>query len=331
MQPHDWSRVLAPYREPILSRALFELTVTLGAFVAIWALAWSALSVSKVLAVVLALLNAGFLLRVFMIQHDCGHRSFFKSPAAGDWVGRVLGVITITPYDVWRRSHATHHATSGNLDHRGTGDIPTLTVQEYKNRGWLGRLAYRIVRNPFFLFGIAPVYTFFLQNRLPIGNMRSGPIYWISTLGTNVAIAAALATLYYFGGLDVLLYVFLPTTYLAACIGVWLFYVQHQFEDTTWENNDDWNVQTAAFEGSSFYDLPPFLAWLTADIGAHHVHHLASRIPSYRLREVLKNHKALTECQRITLRDSLSCARLHLWDEASQRLVSFSDVRAQAA
>ena len=328
MQPHDWSRVLAPYRTPIRSRALFELAVTLIPFLALWALAWAALSISTFLAVGVALLNAGFLLRIFMIQHDCGHGSFLKDRRAGDWIGRALGVLTLTPYDVWRKNHATHHATSGNLDHRGVGDIPTLTVREYRARSAFGRLKYRVLRNPLFLFGIAPIYIFVFQYRLPIGLMRAGSRYWLSALLTNLALAGLLAALYWLGGIEVLMFVYLPTTLLAASIGMWLFYVQHQFEETTWEHGADWDIQKAAFEGSSYYDLPPVLAWLTADIGAHHVHHLASRIPSYRLREVLDDHQALTQCQRITLRDSLKSARLHLWDEAKQRLVSFSEARA---
>ncbi|MCG6882290.1 MAG: fatty acid desaturase [Silicimonas sp.] len=331
MQPHDWSRVLAAYRTPILSRALFELTVTLIPFVTLSALAWAALYLSTVLAIGLALINAFFLLRLFMIQHDCGHGSFLRNRKASDWIGRVLGVLTLTPYDVWRQNHATHHATSGNLDRRGTGDIPTLTVREYRARSRFGRLRYRVLRNPLFLFGLAPIYIFFLQNRLPVGLMRAGRRYWLSALGTNAAIASLLAVLYQFGGAEVLIFVFMPTTLLAASIGMWLFYVQHQFEDTAWEHDSDWNVQTAAIEGSSFYDLPPVLAWLTADIGAHHVHHLASRIPFYRLRQVLRDHEVLKDCGRVTLRESFRSARLHLWDEAEQRLVSFSRARAAPA
>ncbi len=331
MQPHDWSRVLAPYRKPILSRAIFELAVTLVPFSFLWALAWAALSFSTILAVGTALVNAGFLLRIFMIQHDCGHGSFLKSRALGDWIGRFLGVLTLTPYDVWRRNHATHHAASGNLDQRGIGDIPTLTVKEYRARSSIGRLQYRVLRHPLFLFVIAPIYIFFFQYRLPVGLMRAGLRYWLSAFGTNLMIALLLAVLYRFGGMEVLIFVFLPTTMLAASVGMWLFYIQHQFEETAWEHDADWNVQKAAFEGSSYYDLPRVLAWLTADIGAHHVHHLASRIPSYRLREVLTEHDALTQCQRLTLSESLRCVRLHLWDETAQRLVSFSEARATPA
>ncbi len=328
MQPSDWTRVLARYREPNLLRSLFELAVTLTPFVAIWALAWWMLSISTLLAVALALLNAAFLVRAFMIQHDCGHGAFFKNRALADWVGRGLGVLTLTPYDVWRRSHAIHHASTGNLDRRGTGDIPTLTVQEYRDRTRFGRLRYRLVRHPLFLFGVAPFYVFALQNRLPFGLMHAGWRIWVSALATDAAIAAFLATLVWFGGWQVLVFVFLPTMFLAASIGMWLFFVQHQFEHASWEHEDDWNVQAAALNGSSHYALPGVLRWFTANIGVHHVHHLASRIPFYRLSEVMRDHEVLAQSQRLTLRDSLHCARLHLWDENSRRLLSFAEARA---
>lgn len=328
MQPSDWTRALVKYREPHLRRSLFELAVTLVPFAAIWALAWWMLSISTLAAVALAILNGGFLMRVFMIQHDCGHGAFFRNRTVSDWVGRVLGVLTLTPYDVWRKNHAIHHASTGNLDRRGIGDIPTLTVQEYRQKSWFGRAMYRIVRHPLFMFGIVPFYIFFLQNRLPVGQMRAGWLYWANTLGTNAALFAILAVIAWFGGFEVLLYVFLPTTLLAASAGVWLFFVQHQFEHTSWEHEAEWNVQAAALHGSSYYALPGVLRWLTANIGVHHVHHLASRIPFYRLGEVLRDHDELTHCQRLTIRESLRCASLHLWDEQSQRLLSFSAARA---
>ena len=328
MQPSEWTRVLAKYREPILSRSIFELIVTLAPFVAIWALAWWVLSISPWLAMALAIANAAFLVRLFMIQHDCGHGAFFKNRRVGDWMGRFIGVLTLTPYDIWRKTHSIHHATTGNLDKRGVGDLPTLTVREYREKNWVGRASYRLVRNPLFLFGVIPFYTFFLQNRLPVGLMRSGWRYWFSALATNVVIGAALATIGWLGGWDVLLFVFLPTMLLAASTGMWLFYVQHQFEDTFWDHEGDWNVHDAAFNGSSHYDLPGILRWITANIGVHHVHHLASRIPFYRLGEVVRDHDILAQSRRLTLWESFRCARLHLWDENSRKLLSFSDARA---
>lgn len=331
LQASEWTRVLVKYREPILFRSIFELAVTLGPFVAIWALAWWTLSISPWLATALALVNAAFLVRLFMIQHDCGHGAFFKHRPLGDWIGRLLGVLTLTPYDVWRKNHSIHHATTGNLDRRGTGDLPTLTVREYQNKSWLGRAMYRLIRNPVFLFGIAPVYLFFLQNRLPVGQMRAGRRYWLSAMATNAAIAAVLVLIVWLGGLNVLLFVFLPTTILAAITGVWFFYVQHQFEDTVWDSEEDWNLHDAAFSGSSHYDLPGILRWITANIGVHHVHHLASRIPFYRLGEAIKDHDLLAQSKRITLWESFRCARLHLWDEKSRRLMSFADARSVTA
>ncbi|MEQ8899048.1 MAG: fatty acid desaturase [Roseovarius sp.] len=331
MRPSDWTRTLAQYREPVPLRSLLELAVTLCPFLAIWALAWWAHSISAWLSLALALVNAAFLVRLFMIQHDCGHGAFFKDRKLGDWIGRAIGVLTLTPYDVWRRTHAIHHASTGNLDRRGIGDMPTLTVQEYRDRNLLGRAGYRLVRNPVFLFGIVPFYTFFLQNRVPVGLMRSGWRYWLSAMGTNLAIAAVVALIAWLGGAEVILLIYLPTTLLAAMAGMWLFYIQHQFEDTHWDREEDWNIQEAALHGSSYYDLPGVLRWITANIGVHHVHHMASRIPFYRLSEVLRDHDILTQMKRMTLMDSFRCARLHLWDEKSRRLVSFKGARAVPA
>ncbi len=331
MQPQEWTRILTKYREPIAARSLFELAVTLGPFLAIWALAWWSLSVSAWLALALAVLNGAFLVRVFMIQHDCGHGAFFRSRALGDNVGRALGVLTLTPYDVWRKTHAIHHSTTGNLDKRGVGDLPTLTVAEYRQKTWIGRFLYRLVRHPLFLFGVVPFYTFFLQNRLPIGLMRSGPRYWISAMGTNAAIAVLMAGIVWLGGWALLFVVFVPTMLVAASCGMWLFYVQHQFEETNWDRDPDWNVHHAALHGSSHYVLPGVLRWFTANIGVHHVHHMASRIPFYRLSEVLRDHDILAQSQRLTLLESFRCAGLHLWDEKNRRLLSFSEARALPA
>jgi omega-6 fatty acid desaturase (delta-12 desaturase) len=329
LQSSEWTRILSAYREPILSRSIFELTVTLVPFVTLWALAWWSLSISVWLALAIAVGNAAFLVRLFLIQHDCGHGAFFANRQLSDWLGRFIGVLTLTPYDVWRKTHSIHHATTGNLDHRGVGDVPTLTIREYRERKWIGRAMYRLIRNPFFLFGVVPFYLFFLRQRIPVGLMRSGWRYWASALGTNVAIGAILGLIGWLGGWEVLVFVFLPTMFLAACIGMWLFYVQHQFENTVWDRAEDWDVREAAFNGSSHYDLSVVLRWITANIGVHHVHHLASRIPFYRLSEVIRDHDILAQSQRLSLRESFRCARLHLWDEQSRTLLSFSDARTR--
>ncbi|MGH1355044.1 MAG: fatty acid desaturase [Thalassovita sp.] len=323
----EWARILAEYREPDPKRSSFELAVTLGPFVILWALAWWSLSVSYWLTFGLSVVNAAFLLRLFAIQHDCGHGAFFQSRTVSDWVGRALGVLTLTPYDVWRRSHSIHHSSAGNLGRRGIGDIHTLTVQEYRDLTPLNRLIYKLYRHPFTLFCLGPGYVFFLQNRLPLGFMNN-VTYWISAMSTNIVLFASLALILYFGGIAPILLIFLPTTLLAATIGVWLFYVQHQFENTNWDDETDWQLHDSALKGSSHYVLPPVLQWLSANIGIHHVHHLYSRIPFYRLPEVLRDHKELDESNRMTIRQSLQSVRLHLWDEESKRLVSFASAKA---
>src|SRR6056297_4162574 len=230
----EWTRILAKYREPDPIRSSFELAVTLGPFLILWILAWWSMSVSYWLTLALSLINAAFLLRLFAIQHDCGHGAFFQNRSVSDWIGRVIGVLTLTPYDVWRRSHSIHHSSSGNLGRRGIGDVHTLTVAEYRQRTPLNKLIYRLYRNPVVLFGLGPGYLFFLQNRLPLGFMDQSR-YWISAMGTNAALFLWVGPVLYFGGLAPILLIFLPSTLLAATAGVWLFYVQHQFETTQWD------------------------------------------------------------------------------------------------
>ncbi len=322
----DWVKILANYREPSDRRSYFELAITAIPFFLLWAAAWWSLSISPWLALALSLLVAGFLLRLFAIQHDCGHSSFFRNRSVGDWVGRGIGILTLTPYDVWRRAHSIHHSSAGNLGRRGMGDILTLTVAEYRELGAFGRLKYRLYRHPFTLFGVGPGYLFLLENRLPLGFMGQAR-YWISAMGTNLGILIAGSLIWYLGGLQPLLLIFLPSTLIAATAGVWLFYVQHQFESTHWEAEEDWQLHESALHGSSHYVLPSVLQWMTANIGIHHVHHLYSRIPFYRLTEVLKDHEELAEGNRMTIRESLASVRLHLWDEQSKRLMSFSQAR----
>jgi len=323
-----WVRILAEYREPSHRRSAFEVAVSVLPFLLLWILAWWAMSTSLVLAAGIAILNGAFLVRIFAIQHDCGHNSLFRNRFVSDWIGRTLGVLTLTPYDVWRRTHAVHHSTSGNLDKRGMGDVDTLTVAEFRARSKLGRVRYRLYRHPLILFGLGPAYLFMLQNRVPYGLMRSGWDFWVSAMGTNLAIFGALGVLYALGGLAPLLVIFLPTTLVGASIGVWLFYVQHQFEETQWDTGEAWLLHDAALHGSSHYVLPGVLRWFTANIGVHHVHHLYSRIPFYRLTEVLRDHAALASSQRLTIRESFACVGLQLWDGELRRLVSFSEARA---
>ncbi len=316
---------LVGYRVPNRWRALFELGVTAGLLVLCWSLMWLSLGVGYWLTLLLAVPAAGFLVRLFMIQHDCGHGSFFPERPANDWVGRMLGVLTFTPYDYWKRNHAMHHATSGNLDRRGVGDILTLTAEEYRARSSLGRLLYRIYRSPFVMFGIGPAYLFFLQHRLPFDQMRGGWRPWLSTTATNAGIALLAGVAILFIGVWPFLAIQVPVMLLAASIGVWLFYVQHQFEHVVWSRSGTWALPEAALFGSSHYDLPAPLRWLTANIGVHHVHHLCSRIPFYRLGKVLRDYPQLRAIGRLTFVDSIRSVRLTLWDEARQKLVSFRE------
>jgi len=323
-------RDLARYRDPDGMRSVFELAITAVPFVLLWMLIWAALDAGYWIGLLLAIPAAGFLVRLFMIQHDCGHGSLFRHRPTNDWIGRVIGVLTLTPYDFWRRAHAFHHATSGNLDRRGIGAIDTLTVREFRTSTPWRRLRYRLYRHPIVMFGLGPAYLFILRHRLPMGLLRGGWEPWISVMATNAAIAILVAVVIWAVGLAPFLLVQLPITILAASIGVWLFYVQHQFEDTFWEHEENWSFHDAALHGSSHYDLPGVLRWFTGNIGVHHVHHLSSRIPYYRLPEALRDCPELRNLGRLTLLQSLKAVRLVLWDEEKRRLVSFAEARACA-
>ena len=323
-----WARKLLRYREQSAPRGLVELATTALPLALAWVAMWIAVHHGwYALYVLLVPLAAGLLVRLFLIQHDCGHGSFLPNKDANDWLGRAIGVLTFTPYDHWRRSHAIHHATAGNLERRGIGDIDTLTVAEYSARSKLGRLRYRLYRHPLVMFGLGPLYTFLIENRLPFGFMRKGWMPWLSTMSTNVGIALASTLMIWLIGAGPFLLVHLPVMALAATFGVWLFYVQHQFDGTHWAEAESWNAEEAALLGSSHYDLPQPLRWLTANIGVHHVHHLSSRIPFYRLQKVLRDHPELKGVSRLTLWRSFSCLRLALWDEAQQKMVSFGEAR----
>ena len=324
----DWIQRLSQYRQPSVARSLIELAITVLPFIA----AWAAMAVCVMfghfwLLALLVVPSAGLVVRLFMIQHDCGHGSFFPARAANDWTGRIIGVLTLTPYDYWRRSHAIHHATSGNLDGRGIGDVDTMTVREYLARSSWGRLRYRLYRHPAVMFGIGPAFLFAVQYRLPLGFMGKG-VPWLSTMGTNLMIAGVASLLMWWVGAVPFLVVHVPIMLLAASAGVWLFYVQHQFEDTHWAEARSWNMADAALHGSSYYELPLVLRWFTANIGVHHVHHLVSRIPFYRLGEVLRDYPELRSVGRLTVWQSLGCVRLVLWDERLRRLISFSEMKA---
>jgi acyl-lipid omega-6 desaturase (Delta-12 desaturase) len=327
----SWPKILSNYRMPHRGRSTFELAATIIPFSILWALTWAAVHYGFWWGLVLIVPAAGFLLRLFMIQHDCGHGSFFAHRHFDNWTGRVIGVLTLTPYDYWRRTHALHHASAGNLDARGDGDITTLTVGEYRALSRWGRLGYRLYRHPAVMFGIGPIWLFIFKQRLPFGMMRSGAEPWVSTMATNLGIAVLAVFLMWLVGVGPFLLIQLPIVTLAGAAGIWLFYVQHQFEETHWSKGGEWQFQEAALHGSSHYVLPAILRWLTGNIGIHHVHHLSSRVPCYRLPEVLKDYPELADIGRITIVESLACVKLVLWDENRRKLISFREARMLAA
>ncbi len=330
-EARGWAKRLAHYKRPSNRRGIFEMAVTILPFIGLWFLAWEAIELGYwPLSFIPSLIAAAFLVRLFMIQHDCGHGSFFSSQKANDWIGRFLGLLTLTPYDAWRENHAIHHASTGHLERRGIGDIATLTVAEYQALPFFRRLGYRLYRNPVVLFVFGSAYLFLLRHRFPIAVNKDDAMRWISPMATNLGIAAIVTGLIWLVGIGPFLMVQLPITLLAASIGVWLFYIQHQFDETFWAPAGDWNPHEAALQGSSHYDLPHVLRWMTGNIGIHHVHHLSSRIPFYRLRQVLRDHPELQSVNRLTLWQSLRCIPLALWDENRQRLVSFRTAKRAA-
>ncbi|AAT61243.1 delta5 acyl-lipid desaturase [[Bacillus thuringiensis] serovar konkukian str. 97-27] len=304
---------------------MWQLINTVVPFIILWYLAYKSLSVSYLLAVVPSLLAAGFMTRIFIIFHDCTHYSFFKSRRANRIVGTCMGVLTLFPFDQWGHDHAIHHATSGNLDKRGTGDIWTLTVDEYVAAPLRLRLAYRLYRNPFVMFGLGPIYVFLLKNRFNRKGARQKER--MNTYLTNIIIVAVVAILCWAIGWQSFLLVHGTIFLIAGSVGIWLFYVQHTFEDSYFEEDKDWEYVKAAVEGSSFYKLPKILQFLTGNIGFHHVHHLSPRVPNYKLEEAHNNTLPLKNVPTITLATSLQSLRFRLWDEKSNNFVSFKDVK----
>jgi len=321
-------RALKPFRFADDRRGLMELVVTVTPLVVLWIATMLLVRAGFWAGLLLAIPAGAFLLRLFIIQHDCGHGSFFRKRTANMWVGRVIGVLTLTPYEFWRRSHAQHHARTGNLDRRGLGDVDTLTVAEYRLLSPAARWRYRVYRHPLVLFGLGPAVQFLIRHRLPFGITTGGVRPWMSVATTNAAIAVFCVAVAWYFGLAAFLLVHLPITLIAATLGVWLFYIQHQFEHTVWEEGRDWSFAEAALYGSSHYELPAVLRWFSANIGVHHVHHLCSTIPSYRMQSVLRAFPELKGISRLSFRQSLGATRLALWDEGSRRLISFKEARA---
>jgi acyl-lipid omega-6 desaturase (Delta-12 desaturase) len=319
-----WAGVAARYAVPDPWRSAYQLLTTVIPLAILWTAMVLAVGDTYWVTLLFSVPAAAFVVRLFMIQHDCGHRSFFRAPRLNDLLGHAIGVVTLTPHGYWRTAHNIHHATSGNLDRRGIGDVRILTVREYLALPRWKRLAYRIYRHPVMFLGVGPLYLFVVKYRLPIDLLHRHRRALTSVMVTNIAICGLMLSLVLWLGVIEALMVQAPIVLLSSLAGVWLFYVQHQFEHTYWRRNDDWDFHDAAFRGSSYFDLPQPLRWLTADIGSHHIHHLSCRIPNYRLQECLADNAELREVGRITLRDSLKCLGLALWDEEAGRLVRFS-------
>ncbi len=323
----EWRKVLGPYGGADLRRSVTQIFTSAVPFFVLWYAAYRALSVGYWLTLILAVPTAGFVMRLFLIQHDCGHGSFFKSQKVADLVGFWLGVVTLTPYRYWRKTHAYHHAHSGDLGFRGLGDVDTITVSEYYEKPFLGRLRYRLYRSPLVLLGVGGLFVFALKHRYPWDLPRRWKREWASVWKTNAVLFAILMLFGLTIGLKAALLVHLPVLLVTATIGVWLFYVQHQFEDTYWHEHTDWSYFDAGLQGSSHLVLPKPLQWVTASIGIHHVHHLSAQIPNYRLQQCLDENPELQHVTRITIWDGIKTLSLSLWDEDSRRLVSFREAR----
>jgi omega-6 fatty acid desaturase (delta-12 desaturase) len=321
----SWRESLAPYARPYLGRSFFDIATSIVPYLALSVAMYNLLDVSYLLVLALAVPTAGFLLRTFILFHDCAHGSFLPTKAANAWLGRALGLFVWTPYSQWRHEHAVHHATSGDLDRRGVGDVETLTVAEYQALSFWRRLGYRLFRNPIVMFGIGPIWALVLEPRWGVSSGR--PRLVRSVWGTNLVLLLAVGGLcVLFGWLDFLL-VWLPPVWMAGSAGVFLFYVQHQFEDAYWQNSDDWSYAEAALQGSSYLKLPKVLQFFTGNIGLHHVHHLSARVPNYNLQRAHDANPIFHDVPTLTFWDGVKATRLKLYDEQRGRLVTWAQAR----
>jgi len=325
---HSWKEIVARYQRPAPGRAAWQLCNTVIPYVGLWWLMYRSLAVSFWCALPLALLAGAFLVRLFIIFHDCAHNSFFKARWANEMLGNVAGVLCFTPFYRWRWEHSVHHASSGDLDRRGIGDIWTMTMKEYLAASRRERLAYRFKRNPVILFVLAPLFLFLIVERVPTG--KEGLRERLSVYGTDVAMVLVIGGMSWLMGWKACLVLQLIVIMVAGSAGVWLFYVQHQFEDAYWEHGDEWEFEKAALQGSSYYKLPRILQWFSGNIGFHHIHHLSPRIPNYRLEECHRAEPLFNAVKPITFSSSLKSFNYRLWDEQSRRLVGYPRSPIQA-
>lgn len=315
-----WKQAVAKYQKPDSLRSTWQLINSIGPYLILWYLMYRSLAISYWLTLALAIVAAGFLVRVFIIFHDCGHGSFFKSRKVNDIVGFITGVMTFTPHYQWWHRHAIHHATAGDLDRRGVGDVWTMTIDEYLDSSRWKQIGYRLYRNPLIMFGLGSGLVFLIMNRfVPKGIQKRerNSIIW-----TDLALIGILVIAIFTIGIKAYLLIQVPVMWIAAVLGVWLFYVQHQFEDVYWVRHEDWDYVKAALEGSSFYKLPKILQWFSGNIGFHHIHHLSPRIPNYYL-EPCHKENAIFQIKPITLLSSLKSLTFRLWDEKNNQLVGF--------
>jgi len=320
-----WREALAPYARPHVGRSLLDIATSVVPYVGLSVVMYLSLSVSYLLVLAVAVPAAGFLLRTYILFHDCSHGSFLPSKRANSWLGVALGMLVYSPFHSWRHNHAVHHATSGDLDRRGVGDVPTLTVAEYHVLGWRRRLQYRLFRHPLVMFGIGPIWALVVQPRFVSRSAR--PRIRRSVMATNIALAVWVGALCWLVGWREFLLVQMPTAWLAGAAGVWLFFVQHQFEDAYWESSGDWSYADAALRGSSYLKLPKVLQFFTGNIGVHHVHHLSARVPNYNLQRAHDANPIFHSVPTLSLWDGLRAVRLKLWDEDRGRLVTFAQAR----
>ena len=323
----EWLGKLKPYEKTSLLKAIVQIVTSFGGFLGIMAAMYFLISneFPYWMSLLLSVVAGAFYTRIFILFHDCCHYSFFKSRTACNVLGHFFGAVVFTPYHDWQKAHNYHHATSGNLEKRGTGDIDTMTVTEYKNSTKSEKLRYRIMRNPLFLFGLVPVLLFLVLNRFPSRN--SGKKEVMSVLFTNLFVVSLFAAAHFTIGLKTYFLIHGPVFFFGSTLGVWLFYIQHQFQDVYWAHEDKWDYYKAALEGSSYYKLNPVFNWLSGNIGFHHIHHLRAKIPNYNLQRCFRELKELQDVTPVTLKDSFRSLQLRLWDEKSGQLVSFSSVK----